>query len=191
LGRLDRQLAARRHRVARVDREVEERAFELIGVRQGLPQPGAEDGFDLDRLAQRAVQQIRHAADQPVNVDRTRRERLAPGKREQLSGQHGGALARLDRRPDAAAEEPGLDVAAALQLALDIAKVAEDNLQDVVEIVRDAAGHLADRLHLLRLAQGLLRLFALDDLRFQLGGSPAKARDCCATRSIARWRARR
>ena len=40
-------------------------------------------------------------------------------------------------------------------------------VQQVVEIVRDAAGELADRLHLLRLAQRLLGLLALVDLAQQ------------------------
>ena len=40
--------------------------------------------------------------------------------------------------------------------------VAGDAGQDVVEVVRDAAGQLADRFHLLRLAQLALELGALD-----------------------------
>ena len=37
--------------------------------------------------------------------------------------------------------------------------------------MRDAAGELADRLHLLRLAQLLLRLFARGDFLHQIGGA--------------------
>ncbi len=57
---------------------------------------------------------------------------------------------RLDELPDV--------VLAARQLALDKVHGADDDGQHVVEIVRDAAGKLADRLHLLHLA----------DLRFSL-----------------------
>ena len=44
-------------------------------------------------------------------------------------------------------------------------QVAADDLQHVVEIVRDAAGELADRLHLLRLAQLRLGRRAFGDRR--------------------------
>jgi hypothetical protein len=40
-------------------------------------------------------------------------------------------------------------------------RVALDDRQQVVEVVRDAAGELADRLHLLRLAQALLQPLAV------------------------------
>ena len=43
-------------------------------------------------------------------------------------------------------------------------QVAADHLQQVVEVVRDAAGQLAERLHLLRAAQVLLELLALGDV---------------------------
>ena len=46
-------------------------------------------------------------------------------------------------------------------------ETAQNHLQQVVEVVRHAAGELADRLHLLRLAQRFLDLFALLDLRLQ------------------------
>ena len=42
---------------------------------------------------------------------------------------------------------------------------AEDDGQDVVEVVSDAAGELADRLHLLRLAQLLLQPHAARSCR--------------------------
>ena len=44
-------------------------------------------------------------------------------------------------------------------------QIAADDLQHVVEVVRDAAGELADRLHLLRLPQLRLGFGALGDGR--------------------------
>ena len=44
-------------------------------------------------------------------------------------------------------------------------EVAHDGRQQIVEVVRDAAGELADRLHLLRLTQLLLGALALGDSR--------------------------
>jgi len=49
-----------------------------------------------------------------------------------------------------------------------------DDRQQIVEIVRDAAGELADRLHLLRLTQGFFGLAPLGDIdRFRQHGSDA------------------
>ena len=48
-------------------------------------------------------------------------------------------------------------------------QVAQDALQDVVEVVRDAAGEVADRLHLLRLAQLRLELHPLRFLHLARG----------------------
>ena len=70
VGGLDGELAAVGHGVARVDREVEDRVFELVGIGLDPPQAGGEHGLDLDRLAERAVEQFRHAGDQLVDVDR-------------------------------------------------------------------------------------------------------------------------
>ena len=42
--------------------------------------------------------------------------------------------------------------------------MAEDDGENVVEIVRDAAGKLADGLHFLRLAELLLQLFVASDI---------------------------
>ena len=51
------------------------------------------------------------------------------------------------------------------QLVVQYVEVAEDGLKQVVEVMGDAAGELADGLHLLGLPQGLLRLLALRHLR--------------------------
>ena len=71
------------------------------------------------------------------------------------------------RRPDSSAGlgdplQPRL-----LQRAADDLQPADHRGQQIVEIVGDAAGELADRLHLLRLAQRLLGALALADLGLQ------------------------
>ena len=50
-------------------------------------------------------------------------------------------------------------------------EVAHHRHQQIVEIVRDPAGELADGLHLLRLPQLLLGLFARRDFLHQIGGA--------------------
>ena len=51
------------------------------------------------------------------------------------------------------------------QLVVQYVQVAQDGLQQVVEVMGDAAGKLADGLHLLGLPQGFLRLLALRHFR--------------------------
>ena len=68
-------------------------------------------------------------------------------------GEGGGAIGRGDGTADEAVEiaQPTLTDAALHQI-----ETAGDALQQIVEIVGNAAGELADRLHLLRLSQGFL-----------------------------------
>ena len=121
-------------------------------------------GAHLDPLAERAVEQVGHAADQLVDVDHLGLERLAAGEGEQLAGQRRGAARGLDHRLGEADPlvlgEPGP--------AQHVGRALDDG-QQIVEIVGDAAGELAERLHLVRLAQLLLGLAALADLDLELG----------------------
>ena len=117
-------------------------------------------------------QQVIHAADQLVDIDRLGIERLTSGKRQQAMGERRGAIGR----GNGAVDEP-LDVfvPSGVDAALQHLHRPDDGRQQVVEVVRDAAGELADRLHLLRMAQ---RLFGLAQgvLRFALGGDVAPHR---------------
>ena len=100
----DRKLAALRHRVARVDREVQDRAFELVRVAQRGPEPAGGDDFEADGLADGAPEQLLHAGDEPVGVDGLGVERLAAREGEQtvregrgaVGGGHGGAGVAFD-----------------------------------------------------------------------------------------------
>ena len=98
VGGLDRQAAAVGHRVARVDREIEDRVFELVGIDRDLPQSAGEHGLDGDGLADRPAQQFRHALHQAVDVDRLDLQRMLAREREQPLHQRGGALGGLARR---------------------------------------------------------------------------------------------
>ena len=74
---------------------------------------------------------------------------LLPREGEQALGQRGAPLGPLDRAVDQARRP----AAASRQALAQQLEVAEHGRQQVVEVVRDAAGELADRLHLLRLAE--------------------------------------
>ena len=91
-------------------------------------------------------------------------------------GQHRGALGRAGR-----GVEEALDAEVALADAPRHQVVrADDDAEHVVEVVGDAAGELADRLHLLRLAQLAFDLFAPADLLDELhvGRHQLIARGC-------------
>ena len=92
----NRQRAPLRHRVARVDRQIEDRILELMGIRQRRPVLGGKVHRKPDRLAQGPPQHLLHAADQLIDIDRLGVERLAPGEGEQPVRQRCRATGRTD-----------------------------------------------------------------------------------------------
>ncbi len=76
----DRQLSTLRHRILGIHREVEKRAFQLIGVSFHLPKTGARHSLELDCFPKRSVQQVGHTGHQAIDIDRLGCQRLAPRK---------------------------------------------------------------------------------------------------------------
>ena len=66
------------HRVAAVDREVDDRCLELIGVGDDAPRVRSKRCLDGDAGSKRLSQDVHHLGDQFVGLDRCRIERLAP-----------------------------------------------------------------------------------------------------------------
>ena len=102
-------------------------------------------------LAQKPSQHVGHVADDFIHVQSLGLDELAAAEGEQLPRQAGGALGGL-----------GDLLRGARRRFLQSGRhqqrgVAVNDGEDVVEIVRDAAGKLADGLHFLRLAQLLLQ----------------------------------
>ena len=148
VARLDRQLAAAGHGVAGIDRQVEDGRFELCGIDQDRPERIAQLDLQHDIAAEGAGQQLAGILHHLGNRHRGRGERLAPGEGEQVARQLGTAQRRLGGALDEFLRrfrQPG-------QLAEEI-EIAQDDGEEVVEVMRHAAGQLADRLHLLRLLQ--------------------------------------
>ena len=115
-----------------------------------------EAGDELDTLADHAPEERLEPGDDLVEVEHARLEHLPPREGEELAGQGSGLLARprdlLDLRPErVVVGEPAQDEVA----------VAVDDGEDVVEVVSDAAGEAADRVHLLRLPELRLEARAL------------------------------
>ena len=121
------------------------------GVGHDRPQIGGEAGLDLDRLAQAPAQQLVHAAYQVVEIEAPGAQRLAPRIGQQLLGQAGAALGRDADDLELAAQRRGHVPVIHQKLG-----IAEDDGQEIVEVVRDAAAQLADGFHLLELTELLL-----------------------------------
>ena len=163
---LDLDRAAIRHRVARIDREIEDRQFELVGVDPRRRQSFRQIKPQRDARPQRALEQIAHALDQRAQIDRHRAQILLARERQQALGQRSAALGALQRAIDQPMQARIVGQALAQQI-----EITHHRHQQIVEVMRDAAGELADRLHLLCLPQLLLRLFAGGDFLHQVGGA--------------------
>ena len=115
---------------------------------------GRDDNLDLDVAAQRAADHLLDFGQPLGEIDHRRREHLPPRKCEELAGQ---ALAALGGGGDHVEKARLLRLGHVAPQPLHAP--AHDH-QQIVEIVRDAAGQLADRFQPLRLPQRALRRFA-------------------------------
>ena len=107
-----------------------------------------EHGLDLDLLAQRRAQQLCDVGDRGVDLDVARLQRLLARERQQMLDQLGAAFGGIVDQARRA-----LQLRLLLQARHQRLGIARDHGQHVVEVVRDAAGQLADRIELLRLVQ--------------------------------------
>ena len=148
LGRLDRQLPAVRHRVAGVDREVDQHLLDLARV-----------GSDR---AEALLQQVTSSMSSPISrrsilsvsrttvvqADDARLEHLLAAESQELPRQVGSALAGL---LDLGQLDPHRVLR--LQASGGELRVAQDGREQVVEIVRDASRQPPHRFHLLGVAE--------------------------------------
>ncbi len=156
IARFDHQLPAVRHGVARVDGEVQYGCLKLRRIDLAWKQVAMPLIADADGVADRASDQLGAFGEDFGKVDRAPPQRLPPRKRQQPLDDPLGALDPTKRGLD---ELAGTRVVAANE-AVKKFKIAADDLQQVVEIVRHTPGQLADRLHLLCVVQLLFDRFA-------------------------------
>ena len=153
----DRELAAVRHRIPGIDGEVHEGLMNLIAVGTDRGNVGAELHVDLDVLREGFLDERGHFPRDRVDV-RGRKRRLGlPGEGQELLDDPAAPLDRLLDRLDAAARQLRLRPSQAGQ-------VGRDDVEDVVEVVGDAAGQVADRIELLHLAELIEHPRALADV---------------------------
>ncbi|MNS68183.1 hypothetical protein D3C72_1014570 [compost metagenome] len=159
------QAPALGHGVARVDGDVQQRRFELarVGAHGGAGVVGVD--LDLDALVERAAQHVGERVQHLPHVDRVGLQHLAPREGQQLARELGAAPAGAR---GGGHELLRVAVGRELRQLFEHLQVALDDGEQVVEVVRDAAGELAHALQALRVVQRLLGLHAL-----QAGGEQA------------------
>jgi hypothetical protein len=155
---LDRQHASTRHRIAAVDGEVDDHLLDLAAVGQHRRRLATAQHADLDVLADQALQHRHDRGDHLVQVEHGWLEHLLPREREQLPRELRGAL-------DGALDLVELlGAGARADARTGHLAVPGHHRQQVVEVVRHAAGELAHRLHLLRLTELALEPLTLADV---------------------------
>ena len=147
----DRQLSAARHGITRVHGEVQKDLFhhaEITAHRRQIGRRVERQGY---RSAQQTSQHLGRAPHHVVQIQVLGLHLLFAAERQQLTGQIGGAFgggAHLYQR--------FLRLLAFHHSAENHVGVPLDDRQDVVKVMSHPSGQLADRFHLLQLAELLL-----------------------------------
>jgi hypothetical protein len=147
VARGDLEPAALGHGVARVGREIGDRRLKLRRIGDDRPKIARRIDRNLDILAKRAGQKLGEVGNQIVDFDPLRLQRLAAREGEESPSEIGATEPRLQR-----VAREFLDFPAVNEIAQQI-EITDDDSELIVEIVRNPACKIADRLHLLRLAQ--------------------------------------
>ena len=156
---LDEEASAVGHGVAGVNGEVEQDLVDHAGVgvdHQGI---GGELELHLNVLAEDAVKHLGHVDNDFIQVQIACLHRLLAAEEEQLTGEVGGPLGGfLDFAGD------GLGARGKAFVERHHPGLHHDDGENVVEVVGNAAGQLADGFHFLRLAQLGFELSLLGDV---------------------------
>ena len=159
---VDGQRAAAGHGVAGVDREIHQHLLQLARVGQDRLQVTGERGDQLDVLAEGPAQHFLHRGDDGVEVEDLGPHHLPAGEGEQLAGEAGRPFAGPADLPEVVAGRlaaPGpVRFGRGGEFLGGEGRVVEDHREEVVEVVRDPAGQLAQALQALGLRQLFLRL---------------------------------
>ena len=132
-------------------REIEQRRCELIGIDDRRACLVFEYRFDLDLLAERPLQELRDIDDQLVDVGLLRLKWLLAGECQEMLGEIRAARGRIVDHP-----RDGRKLRLVLHGIGQNLDRAGDDGEEVIEIMRDAAGELADGFHFLGLPDPLL-----------------------------------
>ena len=151
--------AAVRHGIAGVDGKVEDDLLELAEIGSHRPQVATVVDLELDVGAGHPVDEHAQVADDVGHVQNRRPHCLLARKRQELPHQHGRPVGvALDFHQ---VGKTGICWSGGKE---QIVGGQKDGRQDVVEVVRDAAGQRADRVHLLRLRHLCFERLLLGDV---------------------------
>ncbi len=114
---------------------------------------------DVDVVGHQLPEDRLQIAEHGVQIEDCRLDRLAAAEGEELAGDRAGAIDCLLH-----VGEVGLAGRVLRQIRAEQLGIAADDHQDVVEVVRQAAGEVTDRIDLLRVLQLSLELVALRDV---------------------------
>ena len=123
------------------------------------PATGKERDTQEDVLANQAAEDVLGFPNDAVDVNHLRRQHRPPAECQQTLRERRGTMSGVGNRAHIAAER-----IVWRQPVEKNSAIAGDDSQQIVEIVRDAAGKLADGFHLLRLTQLCLELKAIADV---------------------------
>ena len=160
------------HRVAGIDGEVENDLVDLARIGVHVPQAGGEHGLNLNIFPSRRESMRRVLTDVGAQVEADGLQDLAAAEGEQLAGERRRRAAPATR----ISLHRGAVRIAGRQIGADHFGVAFDHGEQVVEVVRNAAGQLPYRFQLLGLAEFLLEAPAFGDVgrHHQAGGGVAE-----------------
>ena len=144
--RVDGQQPTARHGIACIERQIDQDLFELARVGLYGPKVRLCRGRQLNVLTDGSQQHVLHRAHQIIEVEYLALDYFPLREGQELAGQVGGALSSGVDMVDIVAG--GLLV---LNLLLGEYGIVEDHRQEVVEIVRHAAGEPAETLESLDL----------------------------------------
>ena len=159
--------------------EVEQRRLELTGIDAAGCGAGGERELRADRARRARAATALRSGRSPRRDRRLRRAARRAARRPVA----GASSARNPRRPSAPRWLKRVSFCRATsrlaRAPLDHLQIAEHDGQQIVEIMRDAAGQLADRLELLGVAQRLLDLARASVASRSRGGDwPRRVRAC-------------
>ena len=158
VGGADRHRAALGHGVARIDDEIDDGVGKLRLVGMHRPEIGAMLELEVDAFAQQTAQHQRQFADHVAQRQHLGLHGLLAREGQKLAHQRRRAQRVLVDLVDLL--ERGI---ARLMAHQEEFAIADDDGQQIVEVMRHAAGELAHRLHLLRLREfGFERLLLGD-----------------------------
>src|SRR5262249_19825310 len=145
-------VAAVRHRIAGVQTEIEECQLQLIGIHLDRLERERETGLYAERRTYRPLQKLCHSAHEFGNPDHFLLEFVIARK-----GEHAFSQGRAALRALGCVFKQRYAFGIFGQALAEKFEAAKNRRQQVVEIVRDAAGELPDRLQLLGLEREFTR----------------------------------